>query len=67
MFSVYCNAGCANNWIADRYCDQACNVKPCGFDAGDCGTKGFSRLHGIDLNKQVTEYSLPKGTFSFSI
>ena len=19
---VYCNTGCANNWIADKYCDQ---------------------------------------------
>ncbi len=57
----YCNSGCANNWIADRYCDQACNVKQCGFDAGDCGTKAFHRLHGVDLVKETTEYSLPKG------
>ena len=20
--TVYCSQGCANNWVADRYCDQ---------------------------------------------
>lgn len=33
----YCNQGCANSWLADKFCDQACNVLSCGFDAGDCG------------------------------
>jgi len=33
----YCNHGCANSWLADKFCDQACNVLPCGFDVGDCG------------------------------
>lgn len=33
----YCNQGCANSWLADKFCDQACNVLACGFDAGDCG------------------------------
>lgn len=33
----YCNQGCANSWLADKFCDQACNVLNCGFDAGDCG------------------------------
>lgn len=33
----YCNQGCANSWLADKFCDQACNVLSCGFDVGDCG------------------------------
>lgn len=33
----YCNQGCANSWLADKFCDQACNVLACGFDVGDCG------------------------------
>lgn len=33
----YCNQGCANSWLADKFCDQACNVASCGFDVGDCG------------------------------
>lgn len=33
----YCSQGCANSWLADKFCDQACNVLACGFDAGDCG------------------------------
>lgn len=53
---MYCSAGCANNWIADRYCDQSCNVQQCGFDAGDCGTGSFNALHGVDLIKDVKEY-----------
>ena len=36
--SRYCSAGCPDTWIGDRYCDRACNVPACGFDATDCGT-----------------------------
>lgn len=39
----YCNQGCANSWLADKFCDQACNVLACGFDVGDCG-KGGSKF-----------------------
>jgi len=53
---MYCNQGCANNWIADRYCDQSCNVRACGFDAADCGTASFSQLHGINLHKDLKNY-----------
>lgn len=35
--TLYCNQGCANSWLADKFCDQACNVLSCGFDVGDCG------------------------------
>jgi len=58
---LYCNQGCANNWIADRYCDQSCNVRSCGFDAADCGTASFSQLHGIKLLENVKHYDA-KGT-----
>jgi len=58
---LYCNHGCANNWIADRYCDQSCNVRECGFDAADCGTASFSQLHGISLHENVKHYDA-KGT-----
>jgi len=53
---LYCSQGCANNWIADRYCDQSCNVRACGFDAADCGTANFYQLLGIDLHKNVKDY-----------
>jgi len=58
---LYCNPGCANNWIADRYCDQSCNVRACGFDAADCGTASFSELHGVDLHEDIKHY-FAKGT-----
>ncbi|XP_078683763.1 N-acetylglucosamine-1-phosphotransferase subunits alpha/beta-like isoform X1 [Branchiostoma floridae x Branchiostoma belcheri] len=58
---MYCNPGCANNWLADRYCDQACNVLECGFDAGDCGTVNFDKLTKIDLQPDVHLYHLKEG------
>eukprot|EP00058_Branchiostoma_floridae_P023700 XP_002609190.1 hypothetical protein BRAFLDRAFT_125953 [Branchiostoma floridae] len=58
---MYCNPGCANNWLADRYCDQACNVLECGFDAGDCGTANFDKLTKIDLQPDVHLYHLKEG------
>lgn len=34
-----CNEGCEEAWIGDGYCDAACNVVECRFDAGDCGNE----------------------------
>eukprot|EP01116_Phalansterium_solitarium_P014565 TRINITY_DN3229_c0_g1_i1.p2 TRINITY_DN3229_c0_g1~~TRINITY_DN3229_c0_g1_i1.p2 ORF type:complete len:1966 (-),score=685.19 TRINITY_DN3229_c0_g1_i1:6465-12362(-) len=31
-----CNEGCPSSWIGDGYCDIACNVSDCDFDARDC-------------------------------
>lgn len=31
-----CAPGCPQTWIKDGYCDKACNVSECGWDAGDC-------------------------------
>ncbi|ESO99577.1 hypothetical protein LOTGIDRAFT_238796 [Lottia gigantea] len=60
-FAAYCNTGCANTWIADRYCDTACNVKVCGFDAGDCGVEQYGDLYGIMLSKDINTYHIPVG------
>ncbi|XP_070199901.1 N-acetylglucosamine-1-phosphotransferase subunits alpha/beta-like [Littorina saxatilis] len=58
----YCNAGCANNWIADKYCDQACNHLVCGYDAGDCGTSNYDQLIGMDLRREEDQhYVVPAG------
>ncbi|XP_067111161.1 N-acetylglucosamine-1-phosphotransferase subunits alpha/beta isoform X3 [Osmerus mordax] len=66
----YCNPGCANSWLADKFCDQACNVLSCGFDVGDCGQDHFGQLHRVTLNKNQTLYTLPVGEirpyFSFT-
>ncbi|XP_069485998.1 N-acetylglucosamine-1-phosphotransferase subunits alpha/beta isoform X2 [Ambystoma mexicanum] len=66
----YCNAGCANSWLADKFCDQACNVLACGFDAGDCGPDHFSEMYKVTLQVNQTHYILPKGEslpyFSFA-
>ncbi|CAB1437116.1 unnamed protein product [Pleuronectes platessa] len=57
----YCNQGCANSWLADKFCDQACNVLACGFDVGDCGKEHFDELHGVTLQRNRTLYTLPLG------
>ena len=38
----FCSPYCQNTWIADNYCDDKCNVKECGYDAGDCGIENFA-------------------------
>ncbi|XP_065807163.1 N-acetylglucosamine-1-phosphotransferase subunits alpha/beta [Labrus bergylta] len=66
----YCNQGCANSWLADKFCDQACNVLTCGYDVGDCGTEHFGELHRVTLLKNQSLYTLPVGEtrpyFSFA-
>ncbi|XP_051472049.1 N-acetylglucosamine-1-phosphotransferase subunits alpha/beta isoform X4 [Apus apus] len=66
----YCNQGCANSWLADKFCDQACNVLSCGFDAGDCGQDHFEEMYKVTLHLNQTYYVIPKGEclpyFSFS-
>ncbi|XP_051911382.1 N-acetylglucosamine-1-phosphotransferase subunits alpha/beta isoform X2 [Hippocampus zosterae] len=57
----YCNQGCATSWLADKFCDQACNVLSCGFDVGDCGTDHFGELHRVTLLSDQTAYVLPVG------
>lgn len=31
-----CASSCPTSWLADGYCDQACNTADCHFDRGDC-------------------------------
>uniref|UniRef100_A0A8C4H064 N-acetylglucosamine-1-phosphotransferase subunits alpha/beta n=1 Tax=Dicentrarchus labrax TaxID=13489 RepID=A0A8C4H064_DICLA len=66
----YCNQGCANSWLADKFCDQACNVLSCGFDVGDCGQEHFGELHHVTLLRNQSLYTLPVGEirpyFSFN-
>lgn len=57
----YCNQGCANSWLADKFCDQACNVLACGFDVGDCGQDHFGELYRVTLQRHQTLYTLPVG------
>lgn len=60
----YCHAGCANNWLADKYCDQACNHLACGFDAGDCGVNNYGQLSQLDPRKETDKeqhYTVPPG------
>ncbi|KAK9400033.1 N-acetylglucosamine-1-phosphotransferase subunits alpha/beta [Crotalus adamanteus] len=51
----YCNQGCANSWLADKFCDQACNVPACEFDAGDCGQDHFGELYKKEIQESKIE------------
>ncbi len=62
----YCNGGCANSWIGDRYCDVNCNVKECGFDAGDCGIDHFKELYSFAAKISKKEV-IPSGIKAFYI
>jgi len=31
-----CAPGCPEAWLADKYCDKACNTSMCNWDEGDC-------------------------------
>ncbi|XP_030845190.1 N-acetylglucosamine-1-phosphotransferase subunits alpha/beta isoform X1 [Strongylocentrotus purpuratus] len=61
MEQMYCNTGCANGWIADKYCDQACNVRQCGFDAGDCGKVNLPSIYSVLITASGMSVTLPKG------
>lgn len=42
---------------------QACNIRNCGFDAGDCGTENFDKIAQLVLLPNQSTYSLPEGNF----
>ncbi|XP_022777777.1 N-acetylglucosamine-1-phosphotransferase subunits alpha/beta-like [Stylophora pistillata] len=58
---MFCSPGCADTWVGDRYCDVACNVAQCGFDAGDCGITQFNELYHIDVDQDTQAVNLPRG------
>lgn len=51
-----CALGCSNNWLADQFCDRACNVQDCAFDMGDCGVEQFDKLPQIHITHNETVY-----------
>lgn len=63
----YCNGGCANSWIGDRYCDANCNVPNCGYDAGDCGIQKFKELFSVNAEKIKGTLKVPDGVRAFYI
>ena len=38
-----CAPGCPEAWLADKYCDSACNTSLCHWDEGDCRVVNGSR------------------------
>ena len=63
----YCNGGCADSWIGDRYCDANCNIAECGYDAGDCGLDQIKQLFSINAQKIVGPIVLPPGARAFYV
>jgi hypothetical protein len=46
---------------------QVCNIKPCGYDVGDCGTANYDKLIGYSLEKKDSHYVIPKGIVFLSL
>ena len=49
------------------FCDASCNNAECGYDAGDCGTTNYARLHEVRLASNLSSrpslhFTLPVGT-----
>uniref|UniRef100_H2Z4G5 N-acetylglucosamine-1-phosphotransferase subunits alpha/beta n=1 Tax=Ciona savignyi TaxID=51511 RepID=H2Z4G5_CIOSA len=57
----YCKPGCSNSWIADKFCDQACNTYECGFDAADCGLSNYQKAYKLPRLTNGTTYLIPDG------
>nr|XP_039262735.1 N-acetylglucosamine-1-phosphotransferase subunits alpha/beta-like [Styela clava] len=63
--SSYCYPGCADTWLADKFCDQSCNKLECGFDAADCGKSNFDKIYKIKFRMENgTIYKVPHGAKS---
>ena len=63
----YCNGGCANSWIGDRYCDANCNMPDCGYDAGDCGLDKFKEIFSISAEDIKGIVTVPVGHKAFYV
>jgi UDP-N-acetylglucosamine-lysosomal-enzyme len=66
----YCSVGCSTSWLADKYCDNACNNKNCGYDLGDCGLANFKDIYRINLDEASDKemlFELPTETTLFYI
>ncbi|RWS31254.1 N-acetylglucosamine-1-phosphotransferase subunits alpha/beta-like isoform X1 [Leptotrombidium deliense] len=54
-----CHHSCPNNWLADKFCDNVCNVEECAFDLGDCGTDDYHKLSGSAYDENELFYYFP--------
>ena len=66
----YCSTGCSTSWLADKYCDHACNNKNCAYDLADCGVANFQDLYGISLtdsSEDLKNIELPTQTLAFYV
>lgn len=62
MTVEFCAPSCSDLWLADKYCDQSCNIQACGFDGGDCGLESIGQLHHLaSPTSYNTTYVLPQG------
>jgi len=54
-----CHAGCVETWIGDGYCDHACNVSACLWDAGDCSNGTVRTRHSPTITSGVQAPCVP--------
>ena len=54
-----CHAGCVETWIGDGYCDDACNVSACMWDAGDCSNGTVRSRHSPTVTAGASPPCVP--------
>ncbi|XP_065174532.1 N-acetylglucosamine-1-phosphotransferase subunits alpha/beta-like isoform X2 [Sycon ciliatum] len=66
---VRCSGSCRDSWLGDRYCDSACNVFECGYDAGDCKEEAGRPLFRVHISNALAMGTvlIPEGHLSARI
>lgn len=49
-----CHKTCTDFWLADKYCDRACDCAECAFDMGDCGVERYNQLLQVEPDSNNT-------------
>jgi hypothetical protein len=60
---ITCDLYCPKVWIADGFCDEACNTAECKFDGGDCklqmNGRKFIRLVSSFVHRKIQSLETP--------
>ena len=60
--SYYCARRCPSHWVGDGWCDRACSVAACAFDAADCGSHGSVDVLTLHPLQTASSHQLASNT-----
>ncbi|GAB5363523.1 hypothetical protein AAMO2058_000890500 [Amorphochlora amoebiformis] len=58
-----CAPGCPEAWLADKYCDTACNTSMCNWDEGDCRLVNGTRLTSWHNSQQANPSAVSQSAY----